>query len=280
MKVNGKKWWLLFTLPLLLLCSEAQAASQLMVAPTRIVFEGQSRTAQVTVINSGDATGTYRIKLVNKRMTEDGQFEDVETANPDELFADNMIRFSPRQVVLEAGKSQVVRLSLRKPAKLQNGEYRSHLLFQAIPENAGTDIRSAIKKEGISVQLTAIVSVSIPVIVRHGDTTTTVAFTAIKYEPPANKESSHNLLLELERTGNQSVYGDFLTEFVDAKGNSTIISQVNGVAIYTPNTKRKIKVPLTTPPGVELKTGVINVFYRSPQNQGGAVMAQTRLKLQ
>ncbi|KPJ93403.1 MAG: hypothetical protein AMJ55_08060 [Gammaproteobacteria bacterium SG8_15] len=280
MKVYGKPSRIIASLLFLLLGTEAYAASQLMVAPTRVVFDGKSRAAQVTVINSGDATGTYRIKVINKRMNEDGQIEDVESANPDELFADKMIRYSPRQVVLEPGKSQVVRLSLRKPAKLKDGEYRSHLLFQAIPENAGTDIQSAVKQGGISVKLTAIVSVSIPVIVRHGDTKVSVAFTSIKHQAAPDEKSLPSLLLELERKGNQSVYGDFLTEYVNAKGNSIVIGQINGVAIYTPNEKRTIKIPLTAPPGVELKNGVVNVYYRSPQNQGGAVLAQTQLKLQ
>lgn len=279
MKVNGLQLPLIVVLILLFSGNQAYAASQLMVAPTRIVFDDKSRTSQVTVINSGDASGTYRIKVVNKRMTEDGQIEDVESPNPDELFADKMIRFSPRQVVLEPGKSQVVRLSLRKPAKLMDGEYRSHLLFQAIPENAGTDIQSAVKQEGISVKLTAIVSVSIPVIVRHGETKASVAFTSIKHQPAVGEKSSPSLLLELERKGNQSVYGDFLTEYVNSQGTSVVVGQINGVAIYTPNKKRTIKIPLTAPPGVELKNGVVNVYYRSPQNQGGSVLAQTQLKL-
>lgn len=281
MKVNGiQSSLLIITLLLFLLGSEVYAASQLMVAPTRIVFDGKSRSAQVTVINSGDTTGTYRIKVVNKRMTEDGQVKDVESPNPDELFADKMIRFSPRQVVLEPGKTQVVRLSLRKPAKLKDGEYRSHLLFQAIPENAGTDIQSAVNQKGINVKLTAIVSVSIPVIVRHGDTNASVAFTSIKHQAAMDDKSTPTLLLELERTGNQSVYGDFLTEYVNSQGNSIVVSQINGVAIYTPNKKRTVKIPLTVPPGVELKNGVVKVYYRSPQDKGGAVLAQTQLKLQ
>lgn len=280
MKVKKIQSSFVITLLLFLFGSEVYAASQLMVAPTRVVFDGKTRSAQVTVINSGDATGTYRIKVVNKRMTEDGQVEDVESPNPDELFADKMIRFSPRQVVLEPGKSQVVRLSLRKPAKLKEGEYRSHLLFQAIPEDAGTDIKAAVEQKGISVKLSAIISVSIPVIVRHGETKASVIFTSIEYQPAADDKSSPTLLLELKRTGNQSVYGDFLTEYVNSQGNSIVVSQINGVAIYTPNKKRTIKIPLKALPGVELKNGVVNVYYRSPQKQGGAVLAQTQLKLQ
>ena len=271
----------LFSLILLLLsfAHNSFAASQLMVTPTRVVFDGKSRTAQVTVINAGDTAGTYRISVVNKRMTIDGQFEEVKTARPGELFADKMIRFSPRQVVLAPGKSQVVRLSLRKPSGLDAGEYRSHLLFNAIPQNAGADIKAITEKEKISIQLTAIVSIAIPVIVRHGQTDASVSFASIKYQPADKPESSPQLLMEMLRSGNQSVYGDLLSEFVADNGASSIVAQVNGVAVYTPNKSRKISVPLKTAPGVNLSKGVLKVYYRSPASQGSKILAQTEVKI-
>ncbi|KPJ91128.1 MAG: hypothetical protein AMJ55_12370 [Gammaproteobacteria bacterium SG8_15] len=64
------------------------------------MFEARDRTAQVTVVNSGDETGTYRIELVNKRMTDAGTFENIEEPGEGDLFADKMLRYSPRQVVL------------------------------------------------------------------------------------------------------------------------------------------------------------------------------------
>lgn len=255
------------------------AASQLMVTPTRVVFDGKTRSAQVTVINAGDTAGTYRIAVVNKRMTVDGQFEEVKAAQPGELFADKMIRFSPRQVVLQPGKSQVVRLSLRKPAALNAGEYRSHLLFNAIPQNAGADIKAITQQDNISIQLTAIVSIAIPVIVRHGQTDAAVSFASIKYQPAAERDKPPLLLMEMSRSGNQSVYGDLLSEFIADNGASSIVSQVNGVAVYTPNATRRISVPLKTPPGMDLRKGVVKVYYRSPASQGSKVLAQTEVKI-
>lgn len=255
------------------------SASQLMVTPTRLVFEGNERSEQVTVINTGDATGTYRIQIVNKRMTSDGKFEDVKTAESGELFADKMIRYSPRQVVLEPGKSQVVRLSLRKPKGMAAGEYRSHLLFQAIPQNAGQDIKDVTENsKNISINLTAIISISIPVIVRHGETSVNVSFASAKYEPGATDKNPPGLLLELERNGTQSAYGDLLAEYVQEGGASTVIGQVGGVAIYTPNKTRTFRLPLQIPPSLDMKKGVINVYYRSPADQGNKVLAQTQTR--
>lgn len=260
-------------------CFEVMAAAQLMVTPTRIVFDGKSRSTKISVINSGDETGTYRISFVNKRMTLDGNFEDIKESNADDKFADKLVRFSPRQVVLNPGQSQVVRLSLRKPSKLADGEYRSHLLFKAIPKSVGGGIKEAVKKDKISIKLTPIVSITIPVIVRHGKMSAEVNFSSVKFNAANEKNPKPSLLMELERSGNQSIYGDMLAEFVENGGASNIIAQINGVAIYTPNKTRVITLPLNIPPGVNIKNGIINVFYRSSQDKGGKVLSQTQLKV-
>ena len=95
------------------------------------------RTAQVDLINNGSEPATYRISLVNQRMGEDGQFLPVDTPLAGELFANDMVQFSPRQVTLQPGTSQTVRVMVRKPAGLAAGEYRSHLHFEKMPEPRG-----------------------------------------------------------------------------------------------------------------------------------------------
>jgi P pilus assembly chaperone PapD len=231
--------------------SESYAGSQLMVTPKRIVFSKNMRSAQVTIINSGDETGTFRFSLNNKRMSLEGKLEDVKSAGEGDLFADKIIRFSPRQVVLEPGKSQVVRLGLRKPSGLKDGEYRSHMLFRAIPPDAGKSVEQIVKPQsGVSVKLTAIVGISIPVIVRHGKTDADVSIVTAKLVPRQAKEDRPHIMIEFEREGNQSVYGDLLAEFTTKDGDRKIVAQVSGVAIYTPGTKRRFKLPITVPPGV------------------------------
>lgn len=264
---------------LLVVASDCFAAAQLMVTPTRVVFDSKSRNAQVTVINTGNSSGTYRIGLVNKRMTRDGGFEDIKEPREGEQFADKLIRYSPRQVVLEPGKSQIVRFSLRKPRDLKAGEYRSHILFKAVPEDAGTDINKAVESDKITINLRAIVSISIPVIVRHGDTSASVAFSSVTYQPAEKKNEPDKLVMELERSGNQSIYGDLLTEFVQEGGTSTVLGQVSGVAVYSPNKQRVFKMPLNIPANMDLKKGIIKVYYRSPPDKGNKVLAQTQLKL-
>jgi len=274
---------LLLGLLIFLVCctfaDQSLAGSNLLVTPTRIMFEARDRTAQVTVVNSGDETGTYRIELVNKRMTDAGTFENIEEPGEGDLFADKMLRYSPRQVVLEPGKSQIVRFSLRKPKGLADGEYRSHILFKAIPKDTGTNISSVTKSDKLSIKLTPIISISIPAIIRHGKTKASVKFSSIEYIPPDNENKNPSLFMRLDREGNQSVYGDLLAEYVQADGTSRILGQANGLAVYTPNNTRTFRMPLNIPPDLDIRAGVVKVFYRDKPDKGSKVLAQTQLKV-
>ena len=85
------------------------ALGQLMVSPTRIVFEGNERTKQISVINNGSETGRFRISFVRRNMNADGKIIKVDEDEPG-MYSDEMVRFSPRQVTLEPGQSQTFRL--------------------------------------------------------------------------------------------------------------------------------------------------------------------------
>lgn len=56
--------------------SPAQAAGDLLVAPTRIVLDGQ-RGTEIILNNIGSETATYRISLELRRMTTEGRLTEV-----------------------------------------------------------------------------------------------------------------------------------------------------------------------------------------------------------
>jgi len=253
----------------------ALAAGQLMVAPTRIIFEARDRTAQVSLVNSGTEEETFRLEFVRKRMTDDGQFLDVDTPLEGELFSDQMIRFSPRQVTLPPGQSQTIRLILRKKANLQAGEYRSHLLFRTIPKTGSSSIESATNKDSknLSIELTPALGISIPVIVRHGKTSADIDVTNIKYFYD-NRLKKQLIEFELGRKGNESVYGDISVNLIKSDGTTYNLARVNGISVYSPNKLRKIRMVVYPPKGISIKDGKLVVVYAKPADAGGAIMAK------
>jgi P pilus assembly chaperone PapD len=260
------------------LCLLPQAAlADLMLFPTRVVFEKNQRTTQVDLINNGTEPATYRISLVNRRMTETGELIEVDAAQAGELFAADMIQFSPRQVTLLPGTSQTVRVMVRKPASLAAGEYRSHLHFQKMPEPSGaTSVEASGKTKEIGITLTALVGASIPIIVRHETTPATVTLSNLELRKAG---ALHTVALQFERSGDSSVYGDLAAGFTPKGGAEQVVGRAAGVAVYSPNPLRRATLTLQPPAGVALARGTLRVTYRERPEAGGALLAESALEL-
>jgi hypothetical protein len=263
----------------LLLAPLLPARAELMLHPTRIVFDKNTRATQIELINNGSKPASYRISLVNRRMTEVGQFEAAESQQEGERFADAMLRYSPRQITLQPGTAQTVRVMLRKPADLAEGEYRSHLQFDKLPDVEG---RASIENQGtgatqIGVVMNALVGAAVPVIVRHGTPSANVKLAGLALGKDDARRAQ--LALQFEREGSSSVYGDVSVTFTPKNGKPQSLAQVNGIAVYTPNHIRKIALPLQVPDGVALAGGTLDVSYRDRPEAGGKLLAQASLHL-
>ena len=266
---------------LIVLLAVSHVLAGVMVYPKRVVFEKNRRAAQLELINNGDETVTYRISLVNRRMSETGGFSAIESPAPGEQFADSMLRYSPRQVTLAPGKGQVVRVMLRKPSGLAPGEYRSHLQFSQQPKikkQTSIDTQSSLDKGEIGVTLTALVGISIPVIVRHGKTAATVSLSNLELQQPAEGRPPV-LSVSMERSGNRSIYGNLAVMFTPQGGAEQVIARAGGVAVYTPNPLRRAKIALHPGPGLTLKHGTLRVTYRERPEAGGKLLAEAAIEL-
>src|SRR5450830_147421 len=267
---------------LLMLLAATPASADLVLFPTRIVFDKNQRAAQLELINNGQESATYRISLVNRRMSETGEFSAVDSPLPGEQFADALLRYSPRQVVLAPGRGQTIRILLRKPADLPAGEYRSHLLFDLVPEvSAASSIDAQASKLGsgeVGVQVKALIGVSIPVIVRHGETAANVTLAGLELLKPV-ADQPPILAVVLERSGNRSVYGDLGATFTPQGGAAQEVGKAGGVAVYTPNPLRRVKLALKPPPGLVLARGTLRVTFRDRPEAGGKLLAETAIEL-
>jgi hypothetical protein len=261
--------------------SPSPALADIMLYPTRVVVEGGKRSAQVEIINRGQEAETYRIGIVNRRMTELGEIVPADTALPDEQFADEMVRYTPRQVTLQPGASQTIRISVRKPADLAPGEYRSHLQFDRIADSAGlADLEAAASEtsNGVSIVLKTLIGASIPVIVRHGQTSVNVALDSLEVQP-GRDGIAPELSFTFRRDGNRSVYGDVVATYAAPGKEPVEIGSATGIAVYVPNVERGARLPLKLPEGVVLQGGEIQLRYNERADAGGAIIAQAAVRL-
>ena len=260
--------------------SQLHAAGNIMVTPTRIVFDQRDRSAQVTLVNQSDKAGNFRISFIRQNMTPNGDFVPVEEGEPGR-FSDPMIRYSPRQITLPPGQSQVVRLVLRRPADLADGEYRSHMLFQSLPEPSSSNVEKITQQsaEGITIELIPIIGVSIPVIVRQGELNSQISLSNAELVNDAAGGTSR-IAVDINRQGNGSAYGDLRATFVPANATPIVIAQANSVAVYANMAMRRFEMPVTLPSGYNLVDGTVDmVFLESGASEESGTLARTRLML-
>jgi P pilus assembly chaperone PapD len=254
----------------------AQGFGDLVVSPTRVELEGRNRSATVTLTNRGAETALFRISLIAMEMDKTGSLKAVDQPPAGMLTAEELVRYAPRQVDIPPGGTQTVRLVLRKPTDLAAGEYRSHMFFRAVPpEDAGRAVDEKAGQGGVSVKLTPIFGITIPVIVRHGDLDLKVAMSDLAVVPDKDKKK---LTFKLTRQGGKSAYGDVKVEYMPAGGGTpVVVGEVTRLAVFTPNTDRMVEVPLVAPPGTALGKGTLKVLYR--QVDGDTTLASGEVTL-
>jgi len=301
----------------LALCASGVAASaqagvgDLLVAPTRLVLEN-GRGTEVVLNNIGTDTANYRISLELRRMDAAGNLVDVPEASitEHEKTTLSIISYAPRRVTLPPNQPQSIRVGIRPPADLPDGEYRAHMVFRAIPDAVAA---TAPITNTLSIKLTPIYGVVIPVIVRRGSLTvkaqisdvhigvihatpqTFAPFPDSNHDPltkiatpkprviaqPRREEEPPvpALSFALSRQGTRSVYGNIR---VLRAGLSKPLFEAKGIAVYAEIDHRTVEFPLKpnmTDEQISALKGPVTVEYREPDDLGAGLIASTQAVL-
>lgn len=261
----------------ILFTPKLRAQEQISVSPKRVIFEGPKKIAEVNLTNEGLDSAKFAISFIQLRMTLDSKF--VEITNPDQgqNFADKNIRFYPRSVMLGPNESQVVRLQLTKGNELMPGEYRSHLYFKSLKNQKALGFDGVKKDSILNLNISPTFGITIPVIIRVGESTTVLNITDLKMEKTAT--SSQILFLTINRTGNMSAYGDIKVIYIAPNGKETEIALLNGIAIYTPNASRIVKVDIFNTSNLDFNKGTIRVLFSSQSETRPQKLAEAELVL-
>ena len=242
-------------------------ANDLLVAPTRVVLNG-SRGTEVILNNIGTEEATYRISLELRRMTPDGGLEEVEIPNETEESALGMIRYAPRRVVLPPNQPQAIRIGVRAPEGLSDGEYRVHMLFRAIPRPRPVTTEAESQGEGFQIRLVPVYGVTIPIIIRQGNLTATAAIANPRI---VQEEGIQGIGFDLSRQGDRSVYGEII---VTRPGIDVPLARARGIAVYSEIGSRTVTLPVSEEFQGNL-AGPIRIQYREPDSAGGGLIAET-----
>jgi P pilus assembly chaperone PapD len=273
-----KQYPVLIILVYLLLSTDLSGQGDLLITPRRVVFDGSTRSVDLNLANTGNDSATYSISIVQIRMTEEGQFETITEPDPGQRFADRFIRYFPRSVTLAPYETQVIKVQVTRRSELEEGEYRSHFYFRAVPDQKPLGEEDAVRvTDEISVQLIPVFGITIPVIIRIGVSTTSVSLSDLNFR--MHNDTDPQLEMTFNRSGNMSVYGNLTVDHVSPSGDITQVGIANGIAVYTPNNKRKFTLNLSKTGDVDYSEGKLKISYSASSDIRPETYAEAELML-
>ncbi len=177
-----------------------RADAVLFIYPTLIMFEGNQRSAEVTLTNRGDQTGTFETSWTDMIMTSEGGLRKYQGQAP--WSVQSFVRYSPRRVTLAPSESQVIKIALRRGQDVPEGEYYSHfkVLTLNIEDSPAEQADADDRPSGVAI--VARTAVAIPIIWRNSQATPSASIESVRIGPDANE-----LTVVVRRYGQLSVRG-------------------------------------------------------------------------
>ncbi|MDB2683062.1 hypothetical protein N9Z27_02285 [Alphaproteobacteria bacterium] len=236
------------------------ALASLLITPLHILIEGRERSSQVVIVNTGDHTSTYKVGWHQSEQVEGlGGFVDIEKEEG-KLYLQDFAVFSPRQFTLEPNEKQTVRIAVRRPADLPEGEYKTHLRMAAQARPTKNEIVKNNKaKFGAQINY----AYSIPVVYRVGDYDAQIQLGTPTIE--TNQETQNlNIILPITRTGIHGALSNVLIYHKPTGGEEYLITRADGGSVYPEINSRNFKIPLNIK---TLTPGQLRIVYVRAEGQ-------------
>lgn len=245
-----------------------QAQAQMLITPLQVTIEGRERSSEIIIVNTSGKTRTYRLEWKQYDQLQDsGGYNEVTTLDPNKTYLQTIAVFSPRQVTLAPGEKQTVRIAIRRPAELPDGEYKSHLRFQVLPTSDPQEPMTrdpGLKDNEIRVGAKVNTSYNIPIVYRTGEYNI-----AVDIEPVtlSTNPKTGKLLADLAvtRSGTHGAVGQVDIYHTPASGGGeTLVGQLGNSTLFNDITRRELTVPLTVS---TLAPGNLRVVYLKAEGQ-------------
>tara|TARA_R110002167_G_scaffold348055_2_gene559221 strand:- start:3831 stop:4562 length:732 start_codon:yes stop_codon:yes gene_type:complete len=242
----------------------------------RVAFNDRDRSAEIILINPGNKTKSYRLDWVQLKAREMGGYDEMNEQQADNYpTASDMLRFSPKQVTLEPGGRQLVKLGARRPRDLANGEYRSHLRFTLLPDEQDADTEG---KTGINLNL--LLNYTIPVIIRQGALDYQVTIDSLQVDKiEVNDENRYNFIVNLTRSGHNSTFGSINVFWTRSNSNNEIkVAELNSLNFYSDvnHITRRLH---WQPKDIAPSSGKFRVVYKGGKEFRGKILAEKTFNL-
>lgn len=255
-------------------------SAELQVLPSRILLSDTQKTAQLSLIHKGPKATKYRINAVGIKMAEDGTTTIVSDPTKVEDSAVEYFRYSPRQVMIEPGTEQVVRLQLKLPedpaGAISDGDYQAQLTIEAIDDVMD---EAAVRPAANSQEVLSEGPTAISVIVRKGSPELELRLE--NFKTTHGKDGNLSYSVDVLKNGAATLNADFVVLFKPAvtelaterdgekkEPKSEVVAQTNGITSFV--AKRKVTQNLNRN---AFEKGILILEVREPLNDGAKVLS-------
>lgn len=250
--------------------------ASLLITPLQIVMENRNRSTEIVLINPSQDTNTYRIHWLQlKQVQGAGGYVPVSDAEREQnMDLEDFAVFTPRQVTLKPNQKQTIRIAVRRPNDLPEGEYKSHLRFMIVPElssrNKKEDKELGPNDRGFGAQVYA--SYSIPVVYRAGEIDTQISFGEPGFS--LNEKTSTVIVdLPVTRQGMHGVIGQIDIFYTPNGEEEYLIASHGNANLFPEITQRNFKI-LTQEK--DLRPGQMRIVFKraAETDSKGTVLAE------
>lgn len=253
------------------------AQANMLIMPTRVYFVDGERMKTLTVLNDGAEQAVFRIQMQYKRQLPEGGYESISAPLNPGYDPASWLVYSPRQVSLDGQAKQSIRLSLRRPAELPDGEYRVHM---ALDRTARESIERRQGDAGkLSPQMFLNVGFAVPVIIRKGanDAKAEIKNYSLLPADVQAGDTRPRLMVDITRSGKYSTVGEVAAYWTAAGSTEEVlVGQQKGIVIYPEVASRSIRVFLNQ----QIHGGKLRVVYTGSEVDRGKTFDEKIFTLQ
>jgi fimbrial chaperone protein len=232
-------------------------SNSMMIFPTSPFFTDAIRSEHINVVNNSETPATFRVNLIYEKQGPDGVPVHLESAPDPNFDLAKMLIYSPRQVFLQPGDTQTIKLAIRRPENMPEGEQRIYLKLTRMDSEAGTRLNTPTDGKSMVGRIGMQVGYAIPVIVRHGRSDAAAKMSDFKLVPPTQKLPRQSLNLVIQRTGKFSTMGRISVFWTPPEQAEKVIAKMGNVNVFPENNSRLVSVPLTE----SVKGGTLRILY-------------------
>ncbi|WP_155946182.1 hypothetical protein [Pseudoalteromonas rubra] len=213
-----------FTLILLITVFVSQAwATTFKLDRHRVVLDQDMRRGELRIYNTSDSLQSYRISLIDMQMDKEGI---LKFAQQYEFSAKPYLRVGPR-VAKDVLPKQFQKVRLMKKGKIPEGEFRAHLMVEALSGDDPTEQSGAI-------QVKANYKVVIPVFIKNTSSVTELSISDITFSKDAS-----NLIVRLNKQGPGHTSANLVVKEAEEE-----LFRVNQFSLYPELSQRDMTLPI------------------------------------